>query len=127
LVQRLFLEWWQAKALFLESDELCKFFRNLRNDVIKVGKDPFGINQEIKGPLTLHGPLQIGSQGILKGTVENGRAKWIPMDVPGVKTKIRFHDAPEKFINLNPIQLCEHYLEILKNIVDEFVIRFPGN
>ena len=116
--------WWQKKAQLLENNDLCRFFRSVRNGVIKEGKEPFWINQTIKGPVTLQGPIQIGSRGILKGSIEGGRPKWSPVDVEGVVTTIWLKDVPEEFNGESPMDLCEKYLKILHNIVDEFVLTF---
>jgi len=119
-----FAEWWKIKSQFLESDELCKFFRKLRNDVIKKGKEPFWCNQTIKGPVKLKGPLQIGPQGILKGSIERGRPKWTSIAVNGVITTVGLRDVPEGFKGVDPIGLCEKYINILRDIIDEFIITF---
>jgi hypothetical protein len=119
-----FTEWWKQKAEFMEGHTLCKLFRALRNDVTKGGKDPFFVNQEIRGPMKLSGPLQIGSHGILKGDMTNGRVRWSPMKVEGVTTTIGLVSAPEEFRNIDPVKLSEKYFELLSQIVDEFVLQF---
>jgi hypothetical protein len=119
-----FDDWWQIKAKMLCEDPLCIFFRNLRNEVTKAGAEPFWINQTIQGPMTIEGPVQIGPQGIFKGSIENGRPKWNAIALSGVHTIIGFHSVPVGYENLNPFDLCEKYLNILNLVLDEFVITF---
>jgi hypothetical protein len=119
-----FKKWWDEKAEFLKNDALCKFFRELRNDIIKSGKDPFGVSQTIQGPTTITGPVQIGPQGILKGIIERGRTVWKPVSLPGVTTSIGLQGVPDQFKDIKLTDLCQKYLDLLSGIVDEFVLNF---
>jgi hypothetical protein len=116
--------WWSEKSNILKHDELCDFFRNLRNSVIKEGKEPFWVNQTIKGPMIIKGPIQICSQGILRGSFEGSRPKWGPVAIKGVSTMVGFKEAPKNYKELNPFEICQRYLETLDKILDEFIISF---
>jgi hypothetical protein len=122
-----FNDWWNSKALMLKNDVLCIFFRDLRNKVTKEGTEPFWINQTIQGPMTIQGPVQIGPQGILKGSIENGRPKWNAVALEGVQTVIGFYEALKGYEKLNPFDMCESYLGILSMILDDFVRTFNKN
>ena len=116
--------WWQQKSTLLFNDQLCAFFRDLRNRVTKEGYEPFWVNQVIRGPVEIKGPIQIGPQGILKGSVESGRTKWSPVAIEGVSATIGLKEPPNVYTELNPFDLCERYLSFLQEIIDEFVKTF---
>ena len=121
-----FEEWWRGKGTFLESDALCRFFKQLRNDITKAGKDPFGVSHAIKGPVSLSGPLQIGQQGILRGVMERGRQVWKSTSIPNATTTVSLGGTPDEFKDLSLPDLCQSYVDTLTRVVDDFVLKFGG-
>ena len=118
-----FNDWWNNKADFLERNKLCSFFRNLRNEVIKEGKDVLKINWAISDSSTMNGPLQIDPDGtVFKG--QDGR--WTPIeDVQGRKIlSWDFHKRPQGYNSISAYSLCKNYLDILDGIMNEFIAKF---
>jgi len=62
-----FAEWYQRKQQEMQTDELCKFFKNTRDIDIHTGNTAIISDYTIKGPVTLSAPtggsLVIGARG----------------------------------------------------------------
>ena len=113
--------WWGTHLADFDN-EVCNFFKHARNDVIKGAYEiikwnaihPKGESIHIQGPLMLY-------EGNVFQPLENGR--WVPhQEVVGVNLDWEFIDSP---LNNNPIGLCSRYIEILENILADFINTYP--
>lgn len=120
-----FSDWWLEKKQFLENNNLCKFFKKLRNDVTKGGVEVLDIFYELKGSNIIRGPMQIGPDGVLFAEPRGGIYEWVPKKVGGLTiTSCKFIDQPKEFDNKSSYSLCKEYLDILNKIIDEFIEKF---
>ncbi len=130
-----FNKWYQNKENEMKNDELCIFFKNLRNEIIKEG-----INRIICSTLIsslnsktdmVNRPPNSGLQMSGKGIyylVNKGTSKedLIPAKTKGqIVTKVAIQSAPKKHLNKiisnnNIIQISEIYLNYLRIIVEEW-------
>jgi len=124
-----FDEWYTPQREFLENNELCSFFWELRNRVTKEGKEVLKM-KELKmnfSPgfsFSMKGPLQMGpNMGVSVKAPKGEKHEWQPKkDIPGLRleTSWEFLDYPAQ----DPVELCNRYLSLLEGIVDSFVNRF---
>lgn len=120
-----FSGWWAEKSQYLEDSNICKFFRNIRNDVIKGGQEVLDICYELKGPNIIKGPMQIGPDGVLFAEPKGDIVEWTSMEVEGFTiTGCKFIKQPKEFNNASVYRLCKEYSDILNKIIDEFIKKF---
>lgn len=116
--------WWKGESEKLEKNTVAKFFYNQRNDVVKGGNDLIEVRSiSAKGArATIKGPLMIYKCQVFRP--KNGNAKrYVPYhDVSGFKLEWDFIQKP---INKDPVLLCEEYLDILEQVLESFIERFP--
>ncbi|MES2213530.1 MAG: hypothetical protein V4473_01655 [Patescibacteria group bacterium] len=121
-----FDEWWVPKAEFMDSNDLCSYFKKQRNNVTKGGDDVLDVYYHIS-KLTLNGPAQIGNEGILVGKVGKNGPEWIPYETDAFTiTSWNFKNKPEDYSLVGAIKMCEDYLDILESIVDESIQKFAS-
>lgn len=126
-----------TKIYEMRSDELCKYFGGLRNQIVKEGINSLVCSTHISSLNTgtdlidqpPNSSLEIGSNGMYyrvhKGTPYEDR---IPAKTRGViTTKVHIQNAPQKHLGVNipedqrdVISLSRKYLDYLKSIVEEW-------
>jgi len=135
-----FASWWEEKQLFMENDELCKFFVELRNKIEKEGAAPIIAQTEIKRIDTrqlMNKPenttgIVITGKGIF--WVVNGKSPkemLVPIHDKTISavTKLAFPNFPKKhkgkiLQRLSSISLCELYYKFLSDLVVEAFEKF---
>ncbi len=125
-----FNEWWTLTSKKLSEDKLCKFFYNLRNKVVKGGKNFINLDFRIVGPATLNGPLQINIDGVSVKQQKGDSYEWIPKkDVPGMEIiGWNFINYPGGYKQeTNSLALCVEYLTKLESVADDFIKKFGSD
>jgi hypothetical protein len=119
-----FDEWWSEKQVYLGKDDVCIFFKNLRNRVTKKGEDVLSVNFYI-GKLEMNGPLQIGQNGIMVKREKGDSYEWTPHETSQL-TILRWDlkNKPFALANISGVDLCKDYIKKLDLLFDEFVVKF---
>lgn len=124
-----FDDWWKTgPGVYMENDEICSFFREIRNTMTKADEDPFNYGFCLGGKGVMNGPLQIHADGtVLFGRLDaQGVPYWeVAKDVPGERSLIFcFKNPPDSLKSKNPLELSRNYLDTLREILDDFKKHF---
>jgi len=131
----IFTEWYKVKRIEMDGDPLCKFFKILRNNIVKEGINNLNFNTRVKSLNTAtdmidkppNSDILIGHRGISylinKGTPQEDI---IPASSKGqILTEVFVENAPKYHLDQeikenNIINISNIYYSYLKKIVEEF-------
>jgi hypothetical protein len=134
--QFVFESWYSGKKLEMEKDELCQFFKKLRNSISKEGNYQFIGYTEISS-LQIGGGVNnpppnatfvvLGGKGsfwLFDGGTKHERYEPVILDGK-IITKTRFKDPPKMHMgevikDTSAPTLCTLYYEYLKHLIEEF-------
>jgi hypothetical protein len=131
-----FFRWYKEKQEEMDADELCAFFKELRNRIVKEGINQikcftkiskFNVPKDLIDRPNASG-LVITDRGIYY-LVDKGTPKedLIPAKTKAkMVTRVIIENAPKKHLGKtitdnNIIELCRIYYSYLKNLIEEWV------
>ena len=130
-----FADWYINKQSEMRKDELCKYFKGLRDVDLHTGNSEIQSNYHIKGPVTLSAPK--GGTLIItaRGTYEvfdakTPKEKRIQKVLSGEETfQVGLSNPPKSHLgheveNNDPISLCKFYKDYLENLIFEAKEKF---
>lgn len=135
-------EWEEEKGEFIKQDKLCKFFKVLRNEILKASEDliswSIDIQELVKIEADKGGVIQLIVQNggvIIKKQSTNDLTKSENVkDVSGMgvaDVKFNFATSSElknysEFNGKEVILLSQNYYNILENILQDFIRKFAS-
>jgi len=129
-----FADWYVQKQQEMREDDMCKFFKNIRDVDLHTGDSQIQSSYTIKGGTILKapekGPLEINSRGTYEVYGQNTPAeKKIQKKIDGEIFQIRLYNSPNKHLgknidNNNPLKLCNLYKNYLEKLVFEAKEKF---
>jgi len=124
-----FAEWYTKKQEEMRNDELCRFFKNIRDTDLHTGKTEIESSVQIKGPITLkagkNSIIYINNRGVYEvQNLDTPDEIKIPKLIPEMISNICFKNPPQKHKDIDiskksPLNLCF----IFKKYMEELVLE----
>lgn len=120
-------DWWEEKSVFFNTNPICLLIPRLRNELTKGSKELFNTTFRIRGAVTLSGNFLINLDGIKifkDGKFESyrheGEEYIIKLSDKAILDNIKNKNDVDELMRMDIIQICTEYLNILKEIIEEY-------